>query len=234
MSSGFPRRPAVERLAAGAGMLAFVLISAGSLVAAVAYTGTAGEPYSPLNHWISELGQDGVSAQAAVFNGCLVLGGAAFVAFVVGLWRSSPSPLRWAFAPVGVLAGIGGLLVGVFPMNYPTQHVLAASVFFNLGWVFVLLASASFVRGRDPRHPVWLAAVGGVSVVALLAFIVSLSTDEFSRQRMASSGPIVGRPDVWIAPVLEWAALVSIMVWVLLTSLAWWRRLRLEAAGMAR
>jgi hypothetical membrane protein len=215
-------------------MLAFALVAVGSVMAAVAYTGTAGEPYSPLNHWISELGQEGVSALAAVFNGCLVLGGSAFVAFVVGLWRSSPSPLRWAFGPVVVLAGVGGLLVGVFPMNHPTQHVLAASLFFNLAWVFVLLASAGFVRSRDPRHPAWLAAVGAVSVVAFLAFIVSLSTDEFSRQRMATSGPIVGRPDVWIAPILEWAALASIMAWVVLTSIAWWRRLRLEAASVAR
>ena len=238
MSLAAWRRPPVESFAASGGVLAFVLIALGCVAAAIGYTGAAGEPYSPLNHWISELGQEGVSARASVFNGCLVLGGLAFVEFVAGLWRSSPSRLRWAFGPVGVLAGIGGALVGVFPMNHPVQHVAAASTFFNLGWLFVLLASASFVRAHEPRHPAWLAAVGGASVVAFLAFLVSLQADAFARGRMASSGPITGRPDVWIAPVLEWATLISIMVWVLLTSLAWWRELRRElrreAAGAGR
>lgn len=234
MSAPMRRRPALESSAAAAGMLAFALIAVGCVVAAVGYTGTSGEPYSPLNHWISELGQVGVSARASVFNGCLVLGGLAFVGFVAGLWRTSPSRLRWVFGPVGALAGIGGTLVGVFPMNHPAQHVAAASTFFNLGWIFVLVASVSFVRAYDPRHPAWLAAVGGVSVVAFIAFLASLQVDAFSRQRMASSGPITGRPGVWIAPILEWATLISIMVWVLLTSVAWWRQLRRQAAGADR
>lgn len=222
------RNPSRESLAAGGGVLAFGLIAVGCVVAAIGYTGTAGEPYSPLNHWISELGQVGVSARASVFNACIVLGGLAFVAFVLGLWLTSPSRLRWAFGPVGVLAGLGGAMVGVFPMNHPTQHVAAASVFFNLGWVFVLLASLAFVRHREPRHPVWLAGVGAVPVVMFIAFIVSLAVDPFSRQRMGSTGPITGRPDIWIAPTLEWAALVSLMAWVLLVSIAWWWQLRRE------
>jgi hypothetical membrane protein len=224
------RRPAVEAAAARSGMLAFAAIALGCIGAAIGYTGTAGEPYSPLNHWISELGQEGVSGRAWLFNAMLLLGGLSFVAFVVGLAASSPSRLRWAFGPVGVVAGIGGMFVGVYPMNHPTQHVLAASLFFNFGWIFVAVASIAFVRHREARHPAWLAIVGAVSVVAFIAFIVSLGVDDFARQRMASEGPIIGRPDVWIAPTLEWAALIGIMAWVLLASIAWWRQLRREAA----
>ena len=232
-SEGEPRRSAViERWAARAGVLAFLAIAVGSAWGAVGYQGTAGEPYSPLNHWISELGQVSVAAHAGFFNLMLVIGGASFIAFVVGLWLTSPSRLRWAFGPVGSLAGVGGLLVGVYSMDHPEQHVLAAFTFFNLGWIFVALASISFVRNREARFPVWLAGVGGASVAAFIAFLVSLQTDEFSRQRMASSGPILGRPDVWVAPILEWATLVGIMVWVLLTSLAWWRQLRRETSAV--
>ncbi len=212
-------------------MLAFLVIAFGCVWPALGYTGTAGEPYSPLNHWISELGQEGVSARAAWFNASLIIGGAAFVAFVAGLALTSPSRLRYAFGPVGAIAGIGGIFVGLFPMNHPAQHVIAAFTFFNLGWIFVALASIAFVRHREPRHPVWLALPGAASVVAFTAFLVSLRTDEFSRTRMASDGPITGRPDVWIAPILEWATLVSIMVWVLLTAVAWWRDLRREPAA---
>ena len=225
------RGPGLERAAARAGLLAFAMITAGCVVAAVGYSGSAGEAYSPLNHWISELGQPGVSAWSGLFNLSLVLGGLAFIAFAIGLVVSSTSWLRWAFGPTGTVAGLGGVLVGVFPMNHPTEHVLAASAFFNLGWIFVALASVSFIRSANSRFPRWLAVVGGVSVAAFIGFIVSLATDDFSRARMAADGPISGRPDVWVSPILEWAALVGIMVWVLLTSIAWWRQLRREAAA---
>lgn len=224
------RRPRLERIAAIAGILAFSTIALGSVWAALGYTGTSGESYSPLSHWISELGQEGVSARAAVFNTLLILGGAAYVVFVAGMAVTSPSRLRWAFGPIGAIAGIGGIAVGLFPMNHPSEHVAAASTFFNLGWIFVALASISFLTCREARFPRWLAVVGGASVAAFIAFLVSLRTDEFSRARMASDGPITGRPDVWIAPILEWATLISIMVWVLLAAVAWWRELRREAA----
>jgi hypothetical membrane protein len=227
--TGQARRSAVVAWwAVRAGVLAFLAIAAGCAWGAVGYVGTAGEPYSPLNHWISELGQLSVAAHAGVFNLMLVVGAASFIVFVVGLWLTGPSRLRWVFGPVGSLAGVGGILVGLFPMDHPDQHVLAASTFFNLGWIFVALASIAFVRNREARFPVWLAGVGAASVVAFIAFLVSLRTDDFARQRMASDGPIVGRPDVWVAPILEWATLAGIMAWVLLTSVTWWRQLQRE------
>ncbi|HEY5628689.1 MAG TPA: DUF998 domain-containing protein [Candidatus Limnocylindrales bacterium] len=222
------RRPGLERVAASAGSLAFAAIAAPCLLAAVAYTGLRGEAYSPLNHWISELGQPGVSRYASVVNPALVLAGLAFLVFVAGLALTSPSRLRWLFGPIGALAGIGGSLVGIFPMDHPNEHVAAASVFFELGWVFVALASVTFVRARDARFPPWLAGVGAIDAVASIAFLVALRVDAFSQERMATDGPITGRPDVWIAPILEWATLIGIMAWVLLTSLAWLRQLRRE------
>ena len=62
------RRPGLERVGAIAGIVAFAAIAASCLVAAVAYTGARGEAYSPLSHWISELGEPGVSRFAAVMS----------------------------------------------------------------------------------------------------------------------------------------------------------------------
>jgi hypothetical membrane protein len=225
------RHRGLEILAAWAGVAAFVVIGLACAWPAFLYRGIVGEPYSPLNHWISELGQLGVSSAAGPFNLGLMLGGAAFSLFGAGLATTSPSRLRWVFGPVGVAAGIGGAFVGAYPMNAGDLHVIAASVFFNLGWIFVALASTAFVRHREPRHPVALAGGGAISVAAFLAFLVSLRVDEFARRRMASSGPISDRPDVWSAPVLEWASLLSIMAWVLLTSLAWLQALQREPGG---
>ena len=227
------RRPTVEWTASTAGIVAFVAIALGCVVSALDYAGAAGEPYSPLNHWISELGQEGVAARAAGFNVSLVVGGIGFVLFISGLAITSRSRLRWAFGPVGVVAGLGGLFVGLYPMNHPTEHVLAASTFFNLGWISVGLASIAFVVGRDPRFPPWLAVVGAATVACFIAFLVSLRVDDFSRTRMASTGAITGRPDVWTAPILEWGVLVGIMAWTLLASLTWRRELRHRSAAVA-
>lgn len=233
MSAGLAQRRRVEVAAVAAGILAAVAIAVGSLTAAVAYHGTASEAYSPLNHWISELGQVGVSSGAALFNACLILAGVLFGGFVTGLWLASRSRLRWLFGPVGLAAAVGGLLVGVFPMNHPVEHVAAATAFFELGWIFVAIASASFVLARDARFPPSLSVLGTVAAALAIAFTVSLRVDEFSRRRMASDGPILGRPELWIAPILEWGALIGIMAWVVLTSLAWWRRLLAAGARPA-
>jgi hypothetical membrane protein len=228
------RRRAIGRIATTAGILAAGTIAFGVLMAIPAYQGTGGEPYSPLNHWISELGQVGVSARASTFNLALVAAGVEFVMFMVGLAQTSPSRLRWLFGPIGALAGIGGSFVGLFPMNHPTEHVIAASTFFNLGWIAVGLASVTFVLHPEPRFPRWLAGLGALTAACFVAFLVSLRVDELARTRMAATGPITDRPEVWIAPILEWATLASILLWTLCTSLTWRRTLRARPRAEVR
>ena len=80
--------------------------------------------------------------------------------------------LRYLYGLTGVIAGIGGAFVGVFPMNDLAMHSIAALTFFLLGLVTVLLASIDFVRRPDPRFPRWLAAVGAVTVAAFAIFLV--------------------------------------------------------------
>jgi hypothetical membrane protein len=220
------RRYAIGRIATTAGILSTWTIVLGIGVAWAGYSGRAGEAYSPLNHWISELGEIPVSARASVFNLALVVGGMEFVLFMVGLAQTSSSRLRWVFGPVGAVAGLGGAFVGIYPMNHPTEHVLAATTFFLLGGVAVGVASLTFWRARDERFPGWVAWLGAASVMAFVAFIVILRVDPFSRARMASNGPIVDRPEVWVATILEWLTLAGIMTWTLVAGFTWRRTLR--------
>ena len=46
-----------QRIGPRAGVLGSVVLLLASIVAALVYKGTAGEGFSPLNHWISELGE---------------------------------------------------------------------------------------------------------------------------------------------------------------------------------
>ena len=164
-----PRRGALlARIAPWAGLFGAIAITSGSILAALVYRGTDGKSYSPLNHWVSELGQLGVSALAVFFNGALMLGGACLAIFMLGLAASRTGRLRYAYGPVGAISGIAGIFVGIQPMNYIGPHTIAAQTFFNLGWICVALASLDFIRRPESRFPRWLSVLGFVTVVAFI------------------------------------------------------------------
>lgn len=211
-------RTRIGTTAAFVGVAAIVVTS---VISAIAYRGTGGEAYNPLNHWVSELGEPGVSALAPVFNVGLIIGGLGFAVFMAMLAATSDGRSRWLWGPIGVAAGIAGLLVGVFPMDRPVAHALSALTFFNLGWIAVGLATLDRLRRRDPRFPGWLGVVAGLTVLVFVAFLVSLQVDpHLADDRLGS--PAV-RPSPWIVPTLEWAVIAGILAWTALAAWCWTR-----------
>jgi len=190
-----------------------------SVVAAVAYAGTAGEGFSPLNHWVSELGELGVSTLSIVFNAGLIVGGLALALFMAALGRLRRSRLAWLYVPVGFVAGVSGALVGVFPMNNRGIHIVVALGFFVLGWVAVGLASLDIWRRPEPRFSRWLPALGAVTVALFLLFLSVYIPYLYT-------GTGSDRPAFSVATVLEWLVLVGIIGWVLVASWTWWRYTR--------
>jgi hypothetical membrane protein len=211
-----------ELIGASVGLAGSVVMTVAAVVTALAYSGTAAEPYSPLNHWVSELGELGVSELAALFNVGLVVGGLSFAVFIATLAWQRRGMLAWLYGPIGIAAGIAGMFVGVFPMNQLDAHGIAALSFFNLGWICVGLASLDFWRRPERRFPRWLAWIGVLTVAAFIGFLIVLL-------------PLIGeeglgapsvRPDVWIVPILEWLVIGGILGWTFATSLTWWRAVR--------
>ncbi len=115
------------------GMAGSAVIALAGLVAALAYRGRLGEAYSPLNHFVSELGELGVSPLAGVFNAGLLIGGLCMVIFLVGLGRRIGGWPGLLFGVLGLACGVSGTLVGAFPMNNLPPHIFWAMNFFNLG-----------------------------------------------------------------------------------------------------
>jgi hypothetical membrane protein len=213
-------RAPLDRLAIWAGLIGSSVIALGSIVTAIAYTGSKGQPYSPLNHFVSELGELGVSDLAPVFNAALKIGGVCFVLFMVGLAATRRGRLRYVYGASGVIAGIGGALVGVFPMNDLDKHGLAALTFFVLGLVTVLLASIDFVRAPEPRFPRWLSVLGGATVVSFAIFLTILFGEAGGLAHPEE------RVAIWPLTIFEWLLLIGILAWVFLTAFAWRRATR--------
>ena len=124
-----------------AGIVGVSLDLLGSLISAVTYRGRLGEPYSPLNHFVSELGELHVAPMAVAFNAGLLLGGLCLTVFLIGLGRRIGGWTGALFAVGGAACGISGALVGVFPMNNLAPHITWAMRFFNLGLLMMAIFS---------------------------------------------------------------------------------------------
>lgn len=204
------------RYGPAAGFVGSAFFVVAAIVSAGFYMGSQNEPFSPLNHWVSELGELGVSRLALVFNVGLFVGGLALALFFAALGLIRRSRLASVYVLVGVVAGISGALVGVFPMNNRGIHIVMALGFFVLGWVAVGLASLDVWRRPEQRFSRWLPALGAITVAVFLMFLSVYIPYLYT-------GTGSDRPGFSIATVLEWLVLTGIIGWVLTASMTWWR-----------
>lgn len=198
------------------GLASVGIILLGMAVAAIPYRGYAGEGYSPLNHFISELGEIAASRLAWAFNLGIVLGGVGLGAFLLLLTDRLTGNFRRALLVAGVVAGTSGTLVGIFPMDYQATHRLVSEIFFLSGWIAAGIFSAWLLAALRSGFPRWLLLPGVVVVVISLAFIGVYSTYVGTDP----AGRILDRPQTfWTIPFLEWASLLSLLGWFACVSL---------------
>jgi hypothetical membrane protein len=197
------------------GLASVGIIVAGMLATALAYRGYEGEAYSPLSHFISELGEVAVSRLAWFFNLCLVVGGMGLGAFLLVLTGHLSGRYRTALLVVGLAAGVSGTLVGIFPMDYHVTHRVVSDVFFLTGWLVAVIFSLWLLRAPAPDLPRWLAAPGIAVAGVFLAFIAVYST----YRPADADARVIDRPDIWAVPIFEWAALLSLLAWFACVSL---------------
>jgi hypothetical membrane protein len=156
------------------GMAGSIVLLACFLVPMVAYTGRTGERFSPLNHFISELGEFGVSRLALVFNIGLVAAGALYVPFALGLGAALGGWWAAAGTVAGLVSAVSGACVGFFTMNNPQPHIAAAMTFFRSGLVTTLLFGVAIQRQWADRRPIDRRAniAGIATLLAFAGFIV--------------------------------------------------------------
>jgi hypothetical membrane protein len=206
------------------GVAGCAVVLAATLVSAVAYRGRVGESFSPLNHFVSELGERGVSPLAVVFNVGLLAGGLLLAGFMVQFGRYLRGLGLFAGA-VGAVSGLACALVGVFPMDDLPLHLAVATLFFRTGLFAVVLFTAALIFDRRRSLSRWLIAPGIATFLAFAVFLAAMSSVPVDFEALARL--IRNRPDVLPIAVMEWAVFGTVLAWVGWISLA-------ARAGIAR
>lgn len=203
-----------------AGFAGVIVIALTMLMTALVYRGTFDQPYSPVNHFVSELGEIGVSELALLFNTGLIVGGLFLIAFIFGMVAFMGNWYGVIFGAVGLLMGISGALVGVFPMNHLEAHMWAAANFFNLGVGSMALFSLYVIFFRQRDLPLWLLVPALLTGLAFFAFVI------FSPPLNPNIDPhevlhnfVTNRPNVAELAVLEWVVVGTILGWITTVSL---------------
>jgi hypothetical membrane protein len=209
-----------RRLLLVAGIGGPAVVSTSAFATAIAYRGSKGQPYSPLSHWVSELGEEDVSRLAPVFNAGTVVGGACLGIVMTSLAMSRRGGLARAYGPIGAVAGLAGALVGRFPMNRIVPHAIASVSFFNLTALAIALASVDFAKRPEPRFGRIQASIGAAATAAFVAFGV-VASDAIRREGLAALEAPDPRGAFSPLTSLEWATLLLIMAWVVSTSWRW-------------
>lgn len=207
----------IQKVVSIAGIFGIIIISICSLTTALAYTGTAGESYSILNHYISELGQVGVSRYAQVFNTGLILSGICFSIFMFCLGLYYKSILGYIAGSVGAFASIAMSFVGIFPMNHLATHVMVANIFFYSGLLAILLFTILIFTDKKNILSKWLSIPGFIALGSFVYFVFEILNGP-KKLNVLSTTDIV-RPQIWINSIAEWSILITMLIWILCISI---------------
>ena len=206
----------LQLFAAVCGIVGPLIMAVGMLAAALAYRGKSGQSYSILNHFVSELGELGVSNLAWAFNWSLIAGGILATIFMIYLAAQLRTWIKYPLGLLSVIATLSGGLVGVFPMNSLAPHLRAALTFFNLGMLVSLIYSLVILFGGKHPFPKWLSIPGLLSTAAFTLFLYYPSeidsTDINFQDAMAKL--FANRPDFIPLALMEWSVIIGILIWI--------------------
>jgi hypothetical membrane protein len=200
------------------GFLGPAIMILGSLIAAIPYHGKRGESYSILNHYISKLGEVGVSTLAPVFNTSLIVGSLVLVIFVLGLGLYIHTKLGYVATAFGIFSCISCSLVGVFPMNNLSIHNAATFSFFYSGFVAITLFNLVIIFDKQNKVSKWLLIPGIITVASFASFLLmpyitsSIHVQTLNPHRLT-------RPDIRLKTTLEWSVFFSVIIWFVLMSI---------------
>ena len=207
-----------KKLAYLCGFLGPAIIMLGSLATAMLYHGRRGGSYSILNHYISRLGEVGVSRLAPVFNASLFVGGLVLLIFVLGLGLYLHTKLGYVASAIGIFSCISCSLVGIFPMNHLSIHDAMAYSFFWSGLVAILLFSFVIFFDKQNKISRWLLIPGIITAASFASYLIIpyIITSAYGHTLHSHH---LARSHIRLKPILEWSVFFTLMAWFILMSI---------------
>ena len=204
------------------GLAGCLVILLGALLTALAYRGRKGERFSPLNHFISELGEGGVSDLAHVFNLGLILGGLLLIPFLAHLGLRLNSIPGWLGCLAGFWTAFSAVAVGLLPMNDLKPHTRAAMSYFRGGLATVVLFGlAILLQPADklviPREASIISMLAVADYASFLILLMVGPKEDMLNPLDPNSN--AERPRFWLLPFMEWMVFFSTMLWFLVMAL---------------
>ena len=207
-----------KKLTCICGFLGSAIMIFGSLITAILYHGKRGGSYSILNHYISKLGEVGVSRLAPVFNTSLFIGGLVLLVFVIGLGLYIRTKLGYVATAFGIFSCISCSLVGVFPMNNLSIHDAVTFSFFSSGFIAITLFSLAIVFDKENKVSKWLLIPGIITLASFASYLTIPYITSSAHGHTLHSHRLV-RSHVRLTPILEWSVFFSVIAWFVLMSI---------------
>lgn len=193
----------------------------GSLIAGIVYRGKEGEAYSPFNHFISELGETGISIFAWAFNIGLMISGVSLILGSVSLGLVLPGVMAKLGMAAGIISSVGLFFVGVYPMNKIKPHTTAAMTYFRGGLSMVILFTLAIAlqSGETFVLPRAYSLAGLPAIFSFAGFLFMIQRAMKKSDDNLLSTKDVKRPKIWPIAILEWSIYVTIVLWFVLLSI---------------
>ena len=222
----------IKKLTYICGFLGPAILILGSLITAIPYHGKRGEPYSILNHYISELGEVGVSRLSPVFNNSLIVGGLILVIFVIGLGLHIHTKLGYVASAFGIFSCISCGLVGIFPMNNLSIHNVVTFSFIYSGLVAITLFNLVIIVDKEKKISKWLLIPGIVTVASFASFLIIPYIISSTHGHTLHPHRLV-RSHIRLNPILEWSVFFTVVAWFVLMSIYLMAKRRTKVAKIA-
>ena len=176
--------------------------------------------YSIFSNYISDLGAGPIGSRI-VFGIGMILG-AIFLIFLIlyiSMYlkkKEEKSQLIWGFQVPGLIAGIGLILIGIFPLDQPdalaySVHFFAAVIFF--GFMAISNIYLGYIEYKNSEFPKIYAIISFLTGILSAIFIFGFVIQELV--------PIPKHAFVYLS---EWTFLVFVSIWLIIHGIYFWKK----------
>ena len=207
----------LKKLVYISGLTGSAIVILCSLITAIVYRDINGHPYDILNHFISELGETGVSALAPLFNTGLIIGGLIFIIFMISLGLYIGTIPGYIASIIGAFSAIACSLVGFNPMNNIEVHTKVAMWFFYGGLITIIFFSIAIIFDKRKMLSKKLLIPGIITILSFTTFLWLPRAAHPDIKWTLNPSNIV-RPEIWWNTIFEWLVFLTIIAWIISVS----------------